>query len=87
VFAEAIETYLGPILGPGRIPLRYVIRRLAVPNPEAIYANDNELAVAMAPLTGDSYARDNVKVYGIIKQLVLEGPRQSYILPFDNAAD
>jgi hypothetical protein len=87
VFAEAIETYLGQILGSGRIPLWYVIRRLAVPNPEVIYANDNEFAIAMVPLTGDSCARDNVKVYGIIKQLVLEGPGRSYILPFDNAAD
>ena len=41
----------------------------------------------MAPLTGESFTRDNVKVYGIIKQLVLEGPGRSYILPFDNASN
>jgi hypothetical protein len=39
-----------------------------------VYANENERGIAMAPLTGDSFIRDNVKVYGVIKQLVLEGP-------------
>jgi len=69
IFAEAMKTYLGQILGSGRIPLRYVIRRLANPDPTTVYANDNELGIAMAPLTGDPFARDNVKVYNIIKQL------------------
>jgi hypothetical protein len=74
IFAEALETYLGQILGLGCIPLHYIIRRLANPDPAAVYANENERGIAMAPLTGDSFIRDNVKVYGIIKQLVLEGP-------------
>jgi hypothetical protein len=74
IFAKALETYLGQILGSGRIPLRYIIHRLANPYPAAVYANENERGIAMAPLTGDSFIRDNVKVYGIIKQLVLEGP-------------
>jgi len=87
IFAEALETYLGQILGSGRIPLRYIIRRQATPDPDATYANETELAIAMAPLTGESFTRDNVKVYGIIKQLVLEGPGRSYILPFDNASN
>jgi hypothetical protein len=87
IFAEALETYLGQLLGSGRIPLRYVIRRLANPDPDATYNNENELAIAMSPLAGDSFNRDNAKVNGIIKQLVLEGPGRSYILPFDNAAD
>jgi hypothetical protein len=87
IFAEALETYLGQILGSGRIPLRYVICRVANLDPATTYANDNELAIAIAPLTGECFTRDNVKVYGIIKQLVLEGPGRSYILPFDNAAN
>jgi hypothetical protein len=36
---------------------------------------------------GPAFQRDNTKVYSIIKQLVLQGPGRSYIMPFDNAAD
>ena len=34
---------------------------------------------------GDAFQRDNARVYGIIKQLVIEGPGRSYILPYDKA--
>jgi hypothetical protein len=43
--------------------------------------------IALAPLVGPSFQRDNAKVYGIVKQLVLEGPGRTYILGFDTAAD
>jgi hypothetical protein len=41
----------------------------------------------LAPLNGASYQLDNACVYGIIKQLVLEGPGHTYILWFVSAAD
>ncbi len=34
-FAKALEMYLGQLKGTGHIPLRYVIRRLAVATPDA----------------------------------------------------
>jgi hypothetical protein len=86
VFAEALETYLGQLLGSGCVPLKYVIRRTEVPTPNAIYQTKLEQNTAMAPLTGEAFLRDNAKVYGIIKQLVLEGPDRSYILPCDSIA-
>jgi hypothetical protein len=86
VFAEALETYLGQLLGSGRVPLKYVIRRTEVPTPNALYQTKLEQNTAMAPLTGEAFPRDNAKVYGIIKQLVLEGPGRSYILPYDSIA-
>jgi hypothetical protein len=58
-----------------------------VPIPNAIYATDEEQIVAIAPLTRDQYNKDNVKVYGILKQLCLEGPGRSYILEFDRVKD
>ena len=64
IFAKALETYLGQLLGSGRIPLRYVIRRLANPDPDATYNNENKIAIAMSPLVGDSFNHDNAKVYG-----------------------
>jgi hypothetical protein len=87
VFYKALETYLGQILGSGWIPLWYVIRRAAYPDPEAIYTTEQEQSVALAPLQGMAYQRNNIKVYGIIKQLVLEGSGCSHILPFDGTAD
>ncbi len=87
IFAEALETYLGQLRGTGHIPLRYVIRRLATPPRDAQYQTEQEQSVALVPLQGPDFQRDNVRVYGIIKQLVLEGPGRSYIMPFDRAND
>jgi hypothetical protein len=43
--------------------------------------------IALAPLNGPSFQRDNAKVFGIIKQLVLEGPGRTYIIRFDATAN
>jgi len=87
VFAELIETYLSQLRGGGRIPLSYVIQKQAVPILNTIYATDEEQIVAIAPLMGDQYNKDNAKVYGILKQLCLEVPGRSYILEFDRVKD
>lgn len=47
----------------------------------------SKIIIALVPLTGLDYQHDNVRVYGIIKQLVLDGPSHSYIMPFDNTSD
>jgi hypothetical protein len=77
IFSEAIETYLTQLLGSGRVPLSYVIRQNDIPDPDAVYDTQQEENVAIAPLVGTSYQRDNARVYAIIKQLVLEGPGRS----------
>jgi hypothetical protein len=88
IFAEATETYLAQLTGSGRVPLSYVIRRVAVlPDPDIAFETEQARMIALAPLNGSSFQRDNAKVYGIIKQLVLEGPGRTYILCFDSAAD
>jgi len=61
VFSEVLETYLGQILGSGRIPLRYVIRKAAHADPEAVYLTEQEQSIALAPLHGIAYQRDNIK--------------------------
>ncbi len=85
LFEESLETYLGLLRGTGRIPLSYVIRHDEVADPSAIYESKNEQRIALAPLVGPEFNRDNAKVYGIIKQLCLDGPGRAYILPFDRA--
>jgi hypothetical protein len=87
VFAEALETYLGRLMGSGRVPLKYIIRNEVIPAPDAVFETDQAQSIAFAPLTGPSFQRDNAKVYGIIKQLVLEGPGRTYILRYDAAGD
>ncbi len=82
-----IETYLSQLKGSGRVALNYDIRKNPIPVPGTIFWIDAEQAVAIAPLIGDQYNRDNAKVYGILKQLCLEGPGRSYILDFDHAKD
>jgi hypothetical protein len=83
VFVELMETYLSQLKGCGRVPLNYVVCKIAVPIPGTLFATKEEQTVAIAPLTGDQYNKDNAKVYGILKQLCLEGPGRSYILEFD----
>jgi len=87
VFSEAMETYLGQLLGSGQVPLKYVIRTDAIADPQAINGTPQAQLVAIAPLVSDSFDRDNAKVYDLIKQLVLEGPGQTYIMRFDTDAD
>ena len=82
VFAEMID-YLGQLKGSGRVALNYVIRKLAIPVSGTVYATDAKQAVAIAPLVGEQFNRNNNKVDGILKQLCLEGPGRSYILEFD----
>ncbi len=78
IFAEALETYLGQLKGTGRIPLRYVICHAAAPQPDAQYQTEQEQSTAHVLLVGPDYQRDNVRVYGIIKQLILEGPGRTF---------
>jgi hypothetical protein len=87
VFAEAMETYLMQLIGSGKVPLNYVIRPDVVAMPGTIYASEQARIVALAPLQGSSYQHDNARVYGIIKQLVLEGPGRMFIMRYDTLAD
>ncbi len=66
IFEESLETYLSLLKGTGKIPLNYVIRPVINPDPTATYESESERSVAMAPLVGPEFDRDNAKVYGIL---------------------
>jgi hypothetical protein len=85
LFEENQDTYLGLLKGTGKIPLSYVIHRDINPDPTAVYESENEQPIALAPLVGPEFDCDNAKVYGILKQLCLDGPGRAYVLPFDKA--
>ncbi len=82
-----MQTYLGQLKGTGRIPLSYVICRVAQPPDDAVYQTELEQSITMAPILGPDYLWDNARVYAIIKQLVLEDPGRSYIMTFDRHSD
>jgi len=44
-------------------------------------------SIALAPLNDPHFQRDNARVHGIIKLLVLEGPGRTVILRFESTAD
>jgi hypothetical protein len=62
VYEEVMDTYLNTQHGVSSIPLNYVLRKLEDPNPLAVYANDAEQAVALAPLVGSAFDQDNRRV-------------------------
>jgi hypothetical protein len=87
VFVEVMDNYLGQLMGSSRVPLKYVVRFHGIASPDAVYERPQAQMIVLAPLIGDSYNRDNSCVYGIIKQLVLEGPGQTYIMCLDETFD
>ncbi len=64
-----------------------MICQAAQPSYDAVYQMELEQSIAMAPLLGPDYLRDNARVYAIVKQLVLEGPGRSYIMAFDRISN
>jgi len=52
-----------------------------------VYVTNQVQCIALAPLIGDAYNRDNTRVYGLIKQLILEGPGCTYIMRHDVTAN
>ena len=78
-----METFLAQLKGHGHIPFNYIIRHLVVPLPGTVFPTDEEQAIAIAPLNGPDFEQDNSYVYGVLKQLCLEGPGRAYILRFD----
>jgi hypothetical protein len=87
-FSEAFSTYLNRLKGTtSKIPLNYVIRDNEIPNPNAVYMTISETLIQNAGLVGPQFDRDNERVYGILKQLILKGPAWSYIsLDIDRSA-
>ena len=87
IFDEGIWTYLGLLKRTGRVPLIYVIQRLAIPEAAAVYQMPEEQQGTITPLFGPDCDRDNTRVYNVLKQLCLIDPGRTYILLFDARSD
>ncbi len=76
---EAIDIFCNRLKGSGSlVPLNYILRDARVTEQGAVYATEQEMIVMCTPLQGHQFDRDNERVYGIIKQLMLEGPAWAY---------
>jgi hypothetical protein len=61
------------------IPLNYIIRDNEIPMIGAVYTTENDMLIHNAALHGPQFDKDNERVYGIIKQFILEGLVWSFI--------
>ena len=62
IFDEGMWTYLGLLKGTGRVPLKYVIWRLAIAEAATVYQMIEEQQVANTPLFGRDFDRDDARV-------------------------
>jgi len=78
-FSEAVNAYLNRLKGQGHVPLNYIICTVKEPDEEEVFATEQEMMIATAPLEGDQFDIDNERVFGVIKHLILERPAWAYI--------
>ena len=78
-FETAFTGYLDSIPGSFGIPLSYVIREKATPDPDMIYPTFNKETIACAPLKGTKYQLDNKRVHRLLRGLIRGGPAEEWI--------
>ncbi len=83
IFREAFTTYLGNTKGANNVELSYLIRPPGAPVAGIAYADERERAIAITPHSGDAHQRDAIRLWDILKPLVLEGPAWHYIVAHD----
>ena len=59
----ALVNYLSTIVGQDRVPLSYVIREKADPDPDAVYDDFTQECIACAPLEGNAFDADKILVH------------------------
>lgn len=55
-------SHFNSVLSKDFIPLSYVLCEQEIPTPDAIYNNEHQFLVAIAPLAGNKFKQDNVFV-------------------------
>lgn len=85
-----LKTWLSQSYGAAHCSMSYLVRALdnnglVVFTPELMQADHNEFLVAMMPLTGAHFVRDNNSLFDMLKTLVIDGPGWPFIQAFDSA--
>jgi hypothetical protein len=84
---QATENMLSLIPGVNGVPLSYVIRKVATPEPGEVYGTFTEECVARAPLTGAAFEADSRQAHQLILALVQGEIAEQWIKPFKKAKD
>jgi hypothetical protein len=82
-FKEGAIAFFNSQKGRGQIPLAYIIRDVAVPPPNAVYDNEYQRIIAIMPLQGIEYGKDNGKVFNHRKSWTLKGPAWTWMRQFN----
>jgi hypothetical protein len=75
----AFTNYLSTIPGVNGVPLSYVLRLEATPDPNEAYQSFNEQAIACSPLTGASFQADARKVHQLLKSFLQSESAEQWI--------
>lgn len=84
-FKESVVAYFNTILTKDLIPLAYVVREDEQPDPNAIYENEHQRLVSIAPLEGLEFEEDNGHVYDYLKSWTLQGPAWTWMRQFNTS--
>jgi hypothetical protein len=81
-FKEGSIAYLNCIKGSHNIPLVYIIREQAVPQPNQAYQSDHHRMIAITLLAGPEVDEDNGKVFDLLKSWTINGPAWTWMRAF-----
>ena len=83
-FKESLIAYLNSLKGKHNIPLAYVIREDEKPQPNQIFQTEHHRLIAITPLLGIEYDKDNGRVFDILKSLLVNGPAWTWMRAFNS---
>ncbi len=77
-FSQAFQNYLSTIPGVFGVPLKYVIRDIAVPEADAVYNTFTERAIARTPLVGANFEAGARRMHQLSKSLIQGLPAKNW---------
>jgi hypothetical protein len=86
-FKEGAIAFFNSQKGRGHIPLAYIIRETANPDPNAVYINEHQRVIAIMPLQGIEFGEDNGKVFDHLKSWTLKGPAWTWMRQYNASRD
>lgn len=82
-FKEGMIAYLNGLKGKHDIPLAYIIRENANPQPNVVFQSEHLRLVEITPLNGIEYEDDNGRVFDILKSLLINGPAWTWMRAYN----
>jgi hypothetical protein len=86
-FKEGAIAFFNSQKGRGQIPLAYIIRNDAIPDPNDVYDTEHQRLIAVTPLQGIEFGEDNGKVFDHLKSWTLKGPAWTWMRQYNSTRD